>query len=72
MSQYLYRPLYRPAHQLGTLPRGLDWHYAEAPALDPLIAVRLKIPVSIHPHGVIACTRPLTAEEQYNFDLQPA
>ena len=68
--EYLYRPLYRPAHQLGALPRDLKWDYREAPALEPMIAVRRGLPLARQPHGIIACERMLTAEERADYGLE--
>ena len=66
--EYLYRPLYRPAHFAG-LPKG--WDYVEAPACEPDIAVRRGLPLSRQTYGIIAYTRPLTKQEQADHQLEP-
>jgi len=67
---YKYRSLYRPPH-FAALPKGLVWDYVEAPAIDPMIAVRRGLPLSRHRFGVIATERMLTPEELESFDLVP-
>ena len=51
--EYLYRPMYRPAHN-SAFPPDVTWDYVEAPATDPIIAVRRGLPLSRQPFGVIA------------------
>lgn len=68
--EYLYRPLLRPA-SFCTLPSGLEWNYIEIPRGDYDLATRRpELPMSRHPHGIIATTRQLTARELYDFDLE--
>lgn len=62
-----YAPLLRPA-SFATLPRGIVWDYVEAPW--DLAHLRPELPRSAHRHGVIAVSRPLTADECEQFDLQ--
>ena len=69
MEKHLYRPMLRPASSF-TLPKGLKWEYDEAPATTPIIATRLGIPLSLHPHGVICTEREVTKEEMEHFSLQ--
>jgi hypothetical protein len=67
MEKFLYRPKLRPA-SFATLPPGLKWNYAEAPAMYGL-ANRPDLPQSRFPYGVIETERQLTPEECYTFDL---
>ena len=67
--EYLYRPTLRPA-SFCTLPKGLNWDYIEAPAIDPLIAQRRGIPLSTQRFGIIATDRQLTKEEREDFSLE--
>ena len=69
MTDYLYRPIIRPA-SFCTMPKGITWRYVEAPARDPRIASRLGIPVSTHTHGVIAIDRKLSQDEADTFSLE--
>lgn len=61
-----YRPLYRPMFGV-RLP--CKWDYVEAPRLEPHIAVRRNLPLSVHPYGIIETERPLTDEERRTFEL---
>ena len=63
-----YRPLYRPAH-FSAMPKGVAWDYVEAPASDPMIAIRRKLPLSRHPYGIISTERALTREELEQYEL---
>lgn len=69
--EYLYRPMYRPAH-FAAMPKGVKWDYVEAPACDPMIAVRRGLPLSKHQYGIIATDRRLTEEERRDFELEIA
>jgi len=64
-TRHLYRPILRPAG-FATLPRGLKGDYTEIPAF---LKGKRDLPVSAHPHGVIATDRALTADEMERFDL---
>jgi len=64
---YLYQPLLRPAG-FATLPKGLQWDYAEVPG--NIAHHRLDLPVSRHQHGLIRVDRRLTADECRDFDLK--
>ncbi len=66
---YLYRPMYRPAG-FATLPPGLSWNYAEAPAMYGL-ANRPDLPQSRHTFGIISTERQLTDAECRTFELKP-
>ena len=62
--KYFYKPMLRPAHT-ASLPRGLTWDFAEAPAY----VNRPDLPRSSHRYGVIVTYRELTVSERKNFDL---
>lgn len=62
-----YRMMYRPAG-FGTLPRGLAWHYVEAPHMHGLCG-NADLPRSRHSFGVIETDRPLTANECETFEI---
>ncbi len=66
--EYLYRPMYRPAHN-SAFPPDVTWDYVEAPATDPMIAVRRGLPLSRQPFGVIALNRRLTAQERTEYQM---
>ena len=66
--EYLYRPMYRPAH-MSSMPTGVEWDYVEAPACDPMIAVRHGLPLSKQMFGIIATSRRLTPAERVRYQL---
>ncbi len=68
--KYLYRPTVRPV-SFCTLP-DIEWDYVEAPAGDPMIAVRSGLPLSQHRFGIIATSRRPTADERERFGLEIA
>ena len=66
-----YRLLYRPP-SFATLPRGLQWDFAELPTDNHYLATkRPDVPVSEHRFGVIKTDRELTPEELAAFELEP-
>ena len=67
---YLYRPLVQLASSR-TLPAGLVWNYAEAPAMGGLINW-FDLPQSRYPFGIIRTDRELTREECSRFGLANA
>ena len=67
--EYLYRPMYRPAHN-SAFPPDVTWDYVEAPATDPIIAVRRGLPLSRQPFGVIALNRRLTSQERTEYQME--
>ena len=69
--EYLYRPMYRPAHN-SSFPADVTWDYVEAPANDPMIAVRRGLPLSRQPFGVIALNRRLTSQERTEYQMEIA
>ena len=48
------------------------WDYVEAPASDPMIAVRRGLPLSRQPFGVIALNRRLTSQERTEYQMEIA
>lgn len=66
---FLYRPYLRPVG-FATLPRDVKWDYVEAPADQPLIAVRRGIPLSTNRHGIISLDRQLTASEREQYGME--
>ena len=69
MRCHFYRPLLRPASPY-SLPAGVQWVYAQAPAVGGLIDW-FGLPPSRHPFGVLCTDRKLTIEECKRFDLAP-
>jgi hypothetical protein len=67
--EYLYRPMYRDAY-VSAFPSDVKWDYVEAPAGDPMIAVRRGLPLSRHQFGIIATNRRLTSAEREEFQMQ--
>lgn len=67
--EYLYRPMYRDAY-VSAFPKDVTWDYVEAPASNPMIAIRRNLPLSRHPFGIIATNRPLTPQEREEFQMQ--
>jgi hypothetical protein len=65
MRRHIYICRLRPAG-FATLP-GIDWEYVTAPAY---ITQRPDLPRSRHPHGTIATTRELSADEVDRFGLE--
>jgi hypothetical protein len=64
---HTYRPLRRPASMV-TLPTGLSWEFVQAPW--DLAHIRTDIPRGDTRFGLIATTRPLTADECEAFELK--
>lgn len=69
--EYLYRPIYRPAHNT-SFPKDMTWDYVEAPSLEPMIAVRRSLPLSRYTHGIIATSRRLTERERAEYGMEVA
>jgi hypothetical protein len=67
--EYLYRPIYRPAHAT-RFTSDISWDYVEAPKLEPMIAVRRGLPLSRHNYGIIAMNRQLTSKEREEYGLE--
>ena len=67
--EYLYRPMYRDAYA-SAFPPDVKWDYVEAPASNPMIAVRRGLPLSRHQFGIIATTRRLTTQEREEYQME--
>jgi hypothetical protein len=54
---------------MSSMPSGVEWDYVEAPACDPMIAVRRGLPLSKQMFGIIATSRRLTPAERVRYQL---
>ena len=68
-AEPVYTMLYRPATQLGTLPRGV--HVAQWVRVPRELAARFpNLPVSEHPFGEFVASRPLTDAELKDYQIE--
>ena len=64
-----YHPIYRPAYA-SALPPGVTAELIAAPR--DIAHLRPDLPVSAHRYGTLALSRPLTAEEREQYEMEIA